>query len=47
MICFRKELAAKIYSSSSVQPSPVFFSRIRWYLGPAAEARLQAVCYGT
>lgn len=39
------ELAEEMFPSDPEQPWPAFFSCIRWYLGPAAEARLQAVGY--
>jgi uncharacterized protein (TIGR02646 family) len=39
------ELAEIYFSSQQNSQWPAFFSCIRWYLGPSAEARLQAIDY--
>jgi hypothetical protein len=38
-------LAEAHFSANHDSPSPAFFNCIRWYLGPAAESRLQAIDY--
>lgn len=39
------QLAEIYFPANHDSPWPAFFSCIRWYLGPAAEARLQAIDY--
>lgn len=39
------QLAEIYFSNDDEAPWPSFFSCIRWYLGPAAETRLQAINY--
>lgn len=40
-----ERLAEAHFPANHDSPWPAFFSCIRWYLGPAAEARLQAIGY--